>query len=225
MTRSHELSETLHDSRGSPEELVASAVEDFTEVGIDHFASFRFEAFVTMIDAVDGVQVCVPHALRQQGTFDIVPEGCSTVDVTHALAWVRSRTTQEFVDGEWRFMEDTGDAARVARQQTLIFALLDKLKGIRSPAELAGLASQLGNTIVLDDTLGLSDAVSMVWDLRSVTGGGIRTLTIPTEPTRLPDGSFAVRSTESFAAVIAGSVRWRYAVPRPHSGGLSGSAR
>ena len=185
------------------EELVALTVEDFTGVAVDNFASFRFEAFVEMIDAVGGVEVCVPNALREGGS-EILPAGCSTLDGATALRWVRSRQTQEFVDGQWRFLENgIGDASRVRRQQTLIFALLDKLKGIRSPSELAGLAENLGDTIVLDETLGLSDAVTMVWNLRAYSGSSIRTLTVPTEPTTLEDGSYAVRATMSFAELIA----------------------
>jgi len=90
----------------------------------------------------------------------------------------------------------------------LIFALLAELKGIRSPTELVGLAEELGDTIVLDETLGLGDAVAMVWDLRSdlrsLAGGSIRTLTVPTETAVLDDGSFALRATMSFAELISG---------------------
>ena len=183
------------------EELVALAVEDFTGVGIDNFASFQFEAFVSAVDAVGGVEICVPHALREGGR-DLLPAGCSEVDGATALLWIRSRQTQELVDDEWQFAENIGDMARVQRQQTLMFALLDRLKNIRSPGDLAGIAEELGSAIVLDETLGLAEAVSMVWDLRSVSGSSIRTLTIPTESTTLPDGSFAVRATVTFADVI-----------------------
>jgi LCP family protein required for cell wall assembly len=183
------------------EELVALAVEDFTGIGIDHFASFQFEAFVKTIDLVDGVNVCVPHALRE-GTRELLPEGCSVLDGDHALAWIRSRLTQEFVDGEWRFLEDAGDALRVERQQVLVFALLDRLTDIRSPTALAGMAESLGDAVVLDESLALSDAVSMVWNLRAVGGSGLKTLTVPTEAVVLPDGSFAVRATVPFAELI-----------------------
>jgi LCP family protein required for cell wall assembly len=185
----------------SGEELVALTVEDFTGVGVDNFASFQYEAFISAVDSVGGVMICVPNTLRE-GTKELLPAGCSEVDGATALLWIRSRQTQEFVGDAWQFSEDIGDVARVQRQQTLIFALLDRLKTIRSPTDLAGMAEDLGSTIVLDETLGLAEAVSMVWDLRSVSGSSIRTLTIPTEPTTLPDGSFAVRATVTFAELI-----------------------
>jgi len=111
-------------------ELVALAVEDYTGIGVDHFAMFGFDAFVEVIDTIGGVEICVDHALREGGS-DLLPEGCSVVDGTTALRWVRSRGTQEFVDGEWRFVEGVSDLSRARRQQTLMFAMLAKLKTMR----------------------------------------------------------------------------------------------
>ena len=153
------------------------------------------------VDAVGGVTICVPNTLRE-GTRELLHAGCSEIDGATALLWIRSRQTQEFVGDKWQFSEDIGDVARVQRQQTLLFALLDRLKTLRSPTDLAGMAESLGTAIVLDETLQLADAVSMVWDLRSVSGSSIRTLTIPTEPAILPDGSFAVQATITFAELI-----------------------
>ena len=185
------------------EELVALVVEDFTGVGVDTFASFEFEAVVTMIDSVGGVEVCVPNALRD-GSVDLLPEGCSRVDGVSALAWIRSRETQESVSGEWRFVDVVGDAARVPRQQTLVLALLDSLKRLRAPGDLASLAEGLKDTFVLDESLDLVDAVAMAWVLRSVTGPSIRMLVVPTTPATLDDGSYAVRATVPFAQLIRG---------------------
>jgi hypothetical protein len=90
----------------------------------------------------------------------------------------------------------------VKRQQALVFGLLDRLAGVRSPSELVGLAETVGDTVVLDETLNLADAASIVWNLRGIGGSGIRTLTVPTEAVVLPDRSFAVRATVTFAELI-----------------------
>lgn len=184
-------------------ELVALAVEDYTGMGVDHFAMFDFDAFVEVIDSIGGVRICVDHALREGGA-DLLPAGCSMVDGATALRWVRSRLTQEFVDGEWRFVEGVGDAARTERQQTLMFAMLARLKAMRSPTVLAGLAANLGDTVVLDDTLSMSDAVAMAWNLRKVPPATIRRISIPTEPAVTADGSFAVRSVVPFRDLLDG---------------------
>ncbi|MFC2153522.1 LCP family protein [Actinomycetota bacterium] len=182
-------------------EHVALTVEDYTGIPIDHFALVKFDALTQIVDSVGGITICTENALREGGT-DLLPAGCTEVDGATTLAWIRSRRTQEFVDGQWRFVENVGDAARVERQQELLFALLDELKGIRSPGALAGLAGELGETIVLSETLGIGDAVALAWDLRSVSGSAIRTVTVPTEPTVLSDGSFALNPVEPFTALL-----------------------
>jgi LCP family protein required for cell wall assembly len=184
-------------------EHAALAMEFHTSIPVDHFALIRFDAFADVVDEVDGVEVCVDYALREGG-YDIMPAGCSTVDGEHALAWIRSRATQEFVDDEWVFATELGDAARVSRHQVLLFALLDKLKGMRSPADLAGIAENLGDSIVLSETFGIGDAVALAWDLRSQPASSIRTITVPTEPYPLDDGSFAVRATATVRELLAG---------------------
>ena len=133
-------------------ELVALAVEDYTGIAIDHYATFDFEAFIDVIDSLGGVEVCVEYALRE-GTLDLLPAGCSTADGKTALAWVRSRGTQEFVDGEWRFVEGVSDLSRTERQQQLMFAMLAKMKTMRSPTALAGIAESVGDSVVLGESL------------------------------------------------------------------------
>lgn len=182
-------------------ELVALAVEDFTGIDIDHFAEVRFEALVEVVDAVGGVELCTEYPQREGGV-DLLPGGCSRVDGEHALAWIRSRRTRELVDGEWRFVANVGDAARVEREQELLFALLDELKAIRTPTALAGILEDLGDSIVLSDTLGIGDAIGLAWDLRSMPSSQIRTATVPTEPTILPDGSFALLATVPFSSLL-----------------------
>ena len=49
-------------------ELVALAVEDYTGIAVDHFATFGFEGFVEVIDSLGGVEICVEYALREGAT-------------------------------------------------------------------------------------------------------------------------------------------------------------
>src|SRR5665811_579369 len=116
----------------------------------------------------------------------------------------RSRSTQEFVDGEWRFVEGVSDANRAQRQQELMFAILARLKAMRSPTALAGIAGSLGDTVSLDESLSMGDAVAMAWDLRSVPSSRIRRIVVPTEPAATADGSFALRATVPFRELLEG---------------------
>ena len=111
---------------------------------------------------------------------------------------------QELVGGEWRFVEGVSDADRIERQQTLMFAMLARLKAMRSPTALTGVAGSLGDTIVLSESLSMGDAVAMAWDLRSVPSSRIRRIVVPTEPVATADGSFALRATVPFRELLEG---------------------
>lgn len=182
-------------------EHVALTVEDFTGVAVDHFAVLGFDAFVRAIDALGGVTICVDRALRE-GDEDLLPAGCSKVDGAKALSWIRSRKTKELVDGAWRFVDQTGDLARTRRQQKLLLALLSELRSLRSPAALASIAGEVGDAMTLDDSLSLSDAISMAWSLRSFPSSEFRRLELPVEPTTMPDGAFAYRATAPLLDVL-----------------------
>ena len=117
---------------------------------------------------------------------------------------MRSRGTQEFVDGEWRFVEGVSDQSRTQRQQELMFAMLARMKTVRSPAAVAGIAESLGDTVVLSDSLSMGSAIAMAWDLRSVPSSSIRRIIVPTESEVTEDGSFALRGLVPFRELLEG---------------------
>ena len=198
-----QLSRTLAgcgDSVTGPE-LVALAVEDYTGIAVDHFAVFGFDAFTGVVDSVGGVTLCSENALREAGA-ELLPAGCSEVDGATALRWVRSRNTQELVDGEWRFVEGVSDLTRNARQQQLLLALLAELKGLRTPGALADLADEVSDAVQLDETLSMGEAIGLAWGLRRVSGSSIQRPVIPVEATATDDGSFALVPLAPFLEVI-----------------------
>jgi LCP family protein required for cell wall assembly len=197
------LSSTLagcDDSVTGPE-LVALAVENYTGIAVDHFAVFGFDAFTGVVDSVGGVTLCSENALREGGV-EILSAGCSEVDGATALRWVRSRSTQEFVDGEWRFVEGVSDLTRNARQQQLLLALLAELKGLRTPGAVADLAGEVSEAVQLDETLSMGEAIGLAWDLRRVSASSIQRPTIPVEASATEDGSFALVPLAPFLEVI-----------------------
>jgi LCP family protein required for cell wall assembly len=190
----------------SGQELLAIAVEDFTGVAIDHFAIVRFDAVIDVIDGLGGIELCVPRALQDAPGQDLLPAGCSRVDGNTTLRYVQSRTTLELVDGEWRAIAGVSDLTRAQRQQDVLLALLARAKTVRTPAALADLVASLDDgAIVLDDTLSMSGAIGLAWDLRSTPPATIRRIVLPVEPTVTSDGSYAVIATATLREVLAAS--------------------
>ncbi len=159
--------------------LLALAVSDFTGLRVDHFALFDFDGFEEIIDELDGIEVCVDHAVRD-GKADLdLPAGCTQASGAQTLAWVRSRRTQELVDGRWRVMPNVSDITRNERQQVLLLEMFRKLRGFSSAADLTSTVRSLADAFTLDDQLGLTDAIGLAWSLRDLDPETIVTLQIP----------------------------------------------
>jgi LCP family protein required for cell wall assembly len=182
--------------------LLSGAVEDFTGVDIDHFALFTFDGFEEIIDEVGGVEICVDFAVRDRKAELNLAAGCTNATGAQALAWVRSRSTLELVDGVWRTMADVSDLTRNERQQDIILTMLDKAGDFDSPQELAGAVRSVSNAFTLDDQLGLSDVISLAWDLRGLTADGIIRLKIPVENYETSAGAQVLVATTPFDELL-----------------------
>jgi len=183
-----------------PEQL-AIAVEDFTGIGIDHFAIFDFEGFKSVVNAVGGVEICVDHPVRDLKVDPVpldLPEGCSTAMGDQALAWMRSRHTQEYVNGVWSTVPGVSDLTRNQRQQDMIVQALRRLKGFANIGEFTGLVQDLSNDFAIDSGMSLSEAISFAWNLRSIDPATIVRPVIPVANYVTPDGAYVLIPTASF---------------------------
>lgn len=183
--------------------LLSGAVEDFTGVEVDHFALFTFDGFEEIIDEVGGVEICVDYAVRDRKAELNLPAGCTTASGEQALAWVRSRSTLENVDGVWRTMDDVSDLTRNERQQDMILAMLEKASDFDSPQEMAGMVRSVSNAFTLDDQLGLAEAVSVAWDLRGLNPNAIVRIVIPVDPHETADGAQVLVATVPFDELLS----------------------
>ena len=89
-------------------------VEQTTGVFIDHFVVVDFAGFITMVNALGGVPICIPNAMDSPDAGLQVSAGLQTLDGPTALAFARARKGPGLGDGS-----DTG---RIVRQQKLLAA-------------------------------------------------------------------------------------------------------
>ena len=165
---------------------------------------FTMDGFEHVIDEIGGIQICVEHPIRDPGKIEL-PAGCTQADGATALGWVRSRKTQEYVDGHWRRMPGVSDLTRNQRQQDVILSMLDRVAQFDSPQDLTGFAASLGHAFTLDDQLGLADAVDLAWSHRQVRPAQVTRLTIPVTPYRTSGGAEVLLPAATFADVLAGA--------------------
>jgi LCP family protein required for cell wall assembly len=103
-------------SFGGPSCTIQQFEQD-TGIQIDNYVVVDFGSFQGMVDAVDGVEVCVPEDIDSSEYGITIPKGTRTLSGKEALAYVRVR----------HGVGDGSDIGRIKRQQAFIGALVGKV--------------------------------------------------------------------------------------------------
>jgi LCP family protein required for cell wall assembly len=183
--------------------LLSYAVGSITGIEVDHFAWFNFESFTNIINAVGGVEICVDYPVRDPKAELDLPAGCTQATGEQALSWVRSRKTEQYVDGVWQSVPGASDLQRNQHQQEVILQMFAKLKSFDSLSQLTTKAASLADNFILDDGLSIPKAVNLAWSLRGIELEDIKRLEIPVRLTRSKSGQSILVATESFDNVLA----------------------
>lgn len=128
-------------------------------VEIHHYALVDMVGFAEMIDAIGGVELCLPGELvdaqfdgslsnRERGEPLVLPAGCHHYNGLDALAYARSRKGYiEMPDGT---REQQNDFARSERQQRLLLAIREELANADTFLELPSLLQAIGHAVKTD---------------------------------------------------------------------------
>ncbi len=151
---------------GGPELLAQTISENF-DVQLHHYLQLDFLAFKEVVDHLDGVPVCFDYPTRDQDSdLRVDTAGCHTLDGAQALAFVRSRSTEEFVDGVWRWAIDrtAPDLTRIAHQQEFLVKAAERAieRGARNIVNLSALLGAAADSVVMDSKLTVSELHDLV---------------------------------------------------------------
>lgn len=179
------LTLTLQDG---PQSLVDGLCNSLGIAG-DHFLSITMAGFADVVDALGGVSVALPHAIRDPSAgLAIMSTGSVHLDGRTALALVRSRNPQQLIDGRWLGSDpDVGAAARTKWAGMVFAALRAKAKGVRNPLRLQALAWTATGAITTDSHTGLDDLRALrsfngsVIDLPTTSLGATQAVTVSAE--------------------------------------------
>ncbi len=155
-------------AEGGGPELLVRTVEGATGLHVDHYTEIGFTGFVSVVDAVGGVDLCVPEAITDPKAALDIEAGCQTLDQATALGYVRTRAT------------GSSDFGRVERQRAFLAALLDKITSpvtLLNPFRMVPLATNLSSAIAVDDGDHVWNLVSLGFAMRGLSDG--ITTTVP----------------------------------------------
>lgn len=155
---------------GGPQLLVRT-VEQTTGLHIDDYVETGLGGYANLVDAIGGVRICVKRAMKDDKAHINLKAGCQQMDGATALGYARAR-----------YSDPRGDLGRVERQREVLAAIASKTL---SPSVLAvpwralPAAGAGGQALTVDDGTSPLGVARFVLAMRSVSGGGGLSLTVP----------------------------------------------
>ena len=146
--------------------LLARTVQDATGLRIGHYVGIGFGGLVRVVNAVDGVRVCVGQGLHDRASGLSLPPGCHLLTGASALAYLRDRHSFSH-----------GDLKRIQDQRQFLRALLQKATEqgtITSPVTATRLAVDATGALTVDQGTHLYQLIQVAARLRHP-----RTVTVP----------------------------------------------
>jgi len=185
---------------GGPQ-LAVRTVESVTDVRIDHYVEVDFHGFVDVVDALDGIQVCLPEAVNDPKAQLDMAAGTHHVGGAEALAFARTRATAR------------GDLDRIDRQQQVLSAMLDRAlssETLSDPAKLTAFLDSALSSVTVDSGLDTGTINELAYQMRDLDMGAVTFTQVPIADMNhwTPRGDVALlwdepASRELFAAIQA----------------------
>ncbi|MFF3309846.1 LCP family protein [Streptomyces sp. NPDC002952] len=148
-------------------------VEKLTNVRVDHHVVVDFSGFKEMVDAVDGVRVCLKEPIDDKAAKLRLPAGRVTLNGEQALGYVRARKS----------IGDGSDTDRMDRQQRFLGALVNKVQSndvLLNPTKLYPLLDAATSSLTTDPALAsLRGLYQLVRGMRDIPTERVRFLTVP----------------------------------------------
>ncbi|MEV6982668.1 LCP family protein [Sphaerisporangium sp. NPDC051017] len=152
-----------------------NTVEANTNIRVDHYIKVDFTGFKSIVDALGGIQICVPTAVDDKDAKLHLQAGKQIVKGETALAYVRARHS----------LGDGSDISRIKRQQIFLSQVAKKATSgdtLTDPTKLLGLVSAAAKAVVMDPQLDVDTLIEIAQSARSLTAKGVKFVTVPWEP-------------------------------------------
>jgi LCP family protein required for cell wall assembly len=152
-----------------------TALAKLTGLDLSLFVVADFAGLVKMIDAVGGVDMCIPQDVKDKYTGLALTKGMQHLDGTHATQYARTRYS----------MGDGSDIMRTTRQQYLIKALLTQVLAknfLTNSDQLYQLVNTGISSLQMSEPLAdLNTLAGLAYSLRGFNTANLYARTVPTE--------------------------------------------
>jgi LCP family protein required for cell wall assembly len=177
-------------------------IQQVSGLRVDSFLGIDFHGFKSMVDAVQGVEICTEKPIIDSMLGTVLPEaGKQTLRGDQALNYVRAR----HVKGD-----PTSDYGRMQRQQLFLSALLRKAMSsqvLLDPGKLSSFVRAVSaNTF--GENIGVDRLMDLGQQLQGLDASRVTFITVPTTGYANEDGKEVLREDDTkalFQAIIDGA--------------------
>jgi LCP family protein required for cell wall assembly len=154
---------------GAP--LLIQTFEAKSNLKIDHYIEVSFAGFAGIVDAIGGIDVCTKRDIDDPQSHLVLPAGVHTLNGIESLKYVRTRD-----------FDGMGDLGRMQRQQQFMSAVLRKATStgvLLNPIKLVNFFNATIASLKTDSNLNQDDLLTLAKQMKNLSPGKVRTLTIP----------------------------------------------
>ena len=149
-------------------------VEQLTGIYIDHYVTVDFSGFKEMVEAVQGVTVCIPEDVDDSAHGITFEAGTQELDGQQALDYVRERSSTP-----------NADIGRMKRQQAFVASMINKVVSagtLTRPSRVYSFLEAVTGSVVTDpDLASLSKLGNLAYQFRKTDLDDITFITVPFE--------------------------------------------
>ncbi|MBT2224596.1 LCP family protein [Nonomuraea sp. NEAU-A123] len=153
-----------------------STLETLTGIRVDHFVEVDFSGFKNIVDALDGIEICLANGVDDKNSHLKLPAGKSVLNGEQALGYVRLR---HYGDGS--------DIQRIKRQQIFLSKVVQKATSsqlLTDVGKLRDFIKATAKSVTMDPDLAndTSQLIEIATSAQKMTAGGVKFTTIPWQP-------------------------------------------
>ncbi|MPZ27403.1 MAG: LytR family transcriptional regulator [Micromonosporaceae bacterium] len=163
-------------------QLLSATLSDLTGIGFDGGAILDFGGFREIVDALDGIELCLDREVHSIHTEAVFPAGCQHLSGAQALDLARQR-----------YGLPAGDLDRGRNHQRLIQAMVDRAAGsglFTDPLRLDRTIRAVGDALTVDT--GGVPLPELAYALRHLRPDRITGITLPAYPQMIDGTSYVL---------------------------------
>ncbi len=180
---------------GGPK-LLVTTIEQATGLRIDGFVKVGFAGFASVVDALGGVEICVPFDMDDWRAGINLKAGCQVLQGPEALGFVRAR-----------YSDPRGDIGRAERQRQFLKAVMTQAltpATLLNPFRYYAVVMAPSKGLTLGEDTSMWETAQVFLTMRAVSRGDGLSLVVPiaTAALQTPNAGIAVKWDTARASAL-----------------------